>query len=268
MSKWRAVAASAIGTSHSKSQAPCQDYSKIEILSDSDGRSVLVIVVSDGAGSAKKADVGSRLICENFEGFVAAHFSKGYKVADINSEVAKDWITQTRNALDAWARQENENIKDYAGTLLAAVLGDSESVFIHLGDGAIVVADETIEWTWVTWPQRGEFANTTYFLTDESSSEKVEISIINRRIDEVAIFTDGIEPLVLHYSSKTVHSPFFDQMFPIVRQSEVDGYNGDLSKSLVAYLGSPHVCERTDDDKTLVLATRRLKVAQADKRSA
>lgn len=76
-------------------------------------------------------------------------------------------------------------------------------------------------------------------------------------IDEVALFTDGIESLVLHYASKTVHNRFFDNMFAPVRALEKEGMDADLSKELEKYLASPAVCERTDDDKTLILAKRR-----------
>jgi hypothetical protein len=76
-------------------------------------------------------------------------------------------------------------------------------------------------------------------------------------IDEIALLSDGIEPLVLHYASQTVHAPFFNRMFGPVRRSEVIGEDRALSQNLEGYLASPAILERTDDDKTLVLATRR-----------
>jgi hypothetical protein len=47
-------------------------------------------------------------------------------------------------------------------------------------------------------------------------------------------------------------------MFKQVRQSSVDGFDEQLSTNLDKYLSSPRVCERTDDDKTLLMATRRI----------
>jgi hypothetical protein len=84
----------------------------------------------------------------------------------------------------------------------------------------------------------------------------MEFGSTPHRIDEVAVFSDGIENLVLHSATRTVHAPFFDAMFPPVRQHP-SGFAADLSLGLEKYLLSPLICDRTDDDKTLVLATRR-----------
>jgi len=54
-----------------------------------------------------------------------------------------------------------------------------------------------------------------------------------------------------------VFEPFFDKMFPAVRALPESGLDEKLSEALAKYLDSPAICQRTDDDKTLVLATRR-----------
>jgi hypothetical protein len=74
-------------------------------------------------------------------------------------------------------------------------------------------------------------------------------------VSEIAVFTDGIEPLVLHYATKTVFSPFFENMFPAIRNSQAQGEDQALSDALASYLGSDAINSRTDDDKTLVLAS-------------
>ena len=53
---WKAIARSAIGTSHIKQQMPCQDYGDYKIIDDA-----IIGVVADGAGSAKYSDVGAKL---------------------------------------------------------------------------------------------------------------------------------------------------------------------------------------------------------------
>ena len=103
----------------------------------------------------------------------------------------------------------------------------------------------------------GEFANTTYFATEDYAADHLAFEKTAGRIDEVALFSDGIEPLVLHYATKSVHAPFFDRMFPAVRGLGPPGRDAALSDALAAYLDSPAICERTDDDKTLILASRR-----------
>lgn len=53
---WKAIARSAIGTSHTKQQMLCQDYGDYKIVNDA-----IIGVVADGAGSAKYSDIGAKL---------------------------------------------------------------------------------------------------------------------------------------------------------------------------------------------------------------
>jgi hypothetical protein len=141
--------------------------------------------------------------------------------------------------------------------MLFALIGVETAVFLQIGDGVIVVNDQDQHWSWVFWPERGEFANTTFFVTDAAAADHLRFEQRHVSIDEVALLSDGIEPLVLHYASRTVHAPFFDRMLGPVRRSKVVGEDLALSQDLEGYLSSPAILERTDDDNTLVLATRR-----------
>jgi hypothetical protein len=125
-----------------------------------------------------------------------------------------------------------------------------------VGDGAIVVREGPEEWCYIFWPQHGEYINTTRFITDTSSLDQLEFTVTANAIHEVAMFSDGIEPLVLQYATNTVHSPFFNQMIAPVRGLSQPGFDTPLSQHLSTYLSSPLICSRTDDDKTLLLASR------------
>lgn len=254
---WRIAAASAIGTSHLKQGTICQDSHACRILEDGAGKAVAVLVVSDGAGSAPRADKGSDLACRTVVEAVEVFLAEGKRVGDIGLDVARSWIEMCQAAIAFQADEDGATARDYACTLLAAVVGDSAAAFLQIGDGAMVVADETGEWVWVHWPQRGDYANTTYFVTEDGAADQLAFDLVERRVDEVSVFSDGIEALVLHYATKTVHAPFFDRMFAPVRASEMEGLDRSLSAGLERYLATPLVCERTDDDKTLILATRR-----------
>src|SRR5207247_3692520 len=56
---WRAIGKSVVGTSHLKGQLPCQDYSHY-LRCQVGGECVLVVGVSDGAGSAALSHLGSQ----------------------------------------------------------------------------------------------------------------------------------------------------------------------------------------------------------------
>ncbi len=262
--RWRIAAASTIGTSHTKQGTVCQDSHACRIFADREGKAIAALVASDGAGSASRADEGSQIACSTIIEAIEVFLADGNRVVDIGLDVARSWVEMVQTAITFQAAEDRMTARDYACTLLVAVLAEDAAAFLQIGDGAMVVADEVGEWTWVHWPQRGDYANTTFFVTEEWAADRLAFDLVSGSIDEVALFTDGIEALVLHYATKTVHAPFFEKMFAPVRASEAENVNEALSAGLERYLASPAVCNRTDDDKTLILATRRASTMTVD----
>lgn len=253
--QWRIAAASATGTSHARLGTPCQDYAITKVYQDADECDVLLVVVSDGAGSAAKAEIGSSIACSTVAEAVEVYLADGGRVEAIDIEVARCWLRMVQSAIATHAEDDAAVVRDYACTLLVAVVGENAAATIQVGDGAIVVS-EGDGWSWAHWPQRGEFANTTFFVTDDRAENQMAFASSKGRVIELAAFSDGIEPLVIEYATQTVFEPFFDKMFPAVRAVKDGGLCDKLSTALASYLSSPSICERTDDDKTLVLATR------------
>jgi hypothetical protein len=254
---WRVTSACEIGSSHLSSGTPCQDSVDHSIFRTSEGP-VLVAVVCDGAGSAKYSEIGSWLAASTFVELVELHFESGGQILDITRDLVLLWISRVAERLRSRAAEDENDSKDYSCTLLAAIVGADAAVFSQIGDGAIVVSHgEADGWSWVFWPQHGEYANQTVFVLSANASDALEFSLAQRRIDEFAIFSDGIERMVLHGASKAVNDAFFNQMFIPVRASRARGLDRKLSEKLKAYLGSAVVNARTNDDKTLLMATRR-----------
>jgi hypothetical protein len=189
---------------------------------------------------------------------VEVYFEGGGRVADIDREKVVTWVEATAIRLIDRARDDGNSARDYACTLIAAIVGPDAAVFAQIGDGAVVVSHgEADGWSWVFWPQHGEYANQTTFILSSDATSALEFNLAPRRIDEFAMFSDGIERLVLHKATKTVNDAFFDQMFIPVRASKCRGLDQQLSEKLRGYLGSSIVNARTDDDKSLLMATRR-----------
>lgn len=218
---------------------------------------VVVAVVSDGAGSAAHADVASSSAVAYFCEAVEAYVEAGGSIRELDREKVAGWLRGLVVQIEARARELGHSVRDYACTLLMAIVSSDAAAFMQLGDGAIVVSHGKEDgWAYVFWPQHGEYANTTNFVVSPNAESLFEFEVAPRRIDEFALFSDGIEKLVLHDASKSVHQPFFDNMFPPVRAARDAGALVMLSSGLERYLSSPAICERTDDDKTLVLASR------------
>lgn len=254
---WRAASACEVGTSHIGSGTPCQDNAAHGIIRTKEGP-VLVAVVCDGAGSSAHSEIGSWLASTTFLELVEVHFENGGRLVDIDRDKVVGWIASTAERLTVRAREDGNTPKDYSCTLIAAIVGNKAAAFAQIGDGAIVVSHgEADGWSWVFWPQHGEYANQTVFVLSDNAVDALEFSLAPRRIDELAMFSDGIERMVLHGATKAVNAPFFDKMFVPVRASKARGLDQNLSEKLKNYLGSPVVNARTNDDKTLLMATRR-----------
>jgi hypothetical protein len=138
---------------------------------------------------------------------------------------------------------------------VSAIVFNDHAVISHIGDGACVLRKRgSMSWEVPSWPAHGEYASSTYFVTDDPQPN-LQFSLIEGEVSELAVFSDGIERLVLDFSNKTAFEGFFDPMFrPLATLGP--GRERSLSASLRKYLDSPHVLERTDDDKSLVMAKR------------
>lgn len=254
---WRIAAASSTGTSHTKSGLPCQDSVRVKLVNLAQGP-ILISAVSDGAGSASHSEIGSRAAVTTATNLIESYLEAGGTIPTIDHATALSWLAQVQATISSLAAEVDASARDFACTLMVAILGTDSSAFLQIGDGAMVVREEGDDgWSYVFWPQHGEYVNTTNFVTSSNASTVMEFACPARRIESFASFSDGIESLVLHYATKTVHDPFFNAMIEPVRLAATEGLDDGLSESLKRYLSSDRVCGHTDDDKSLVLATRR-----------
>lgn len=249
------MAASVTGTSHAKTQSPCQDSHRFDIINGP--APVVVLIASDGAGSASRSDQGSHSACQELYDNVRLFIDEGGQLRDVSRDTAAQWIENAAGAVQQAADREGLPLREFACTLLAAIVSAEHALFLQIGDGGMVFwAHGEDDWCLATWPQHGEYINTTCFLTEPSSRETFEFVSTTQPIYEIAVFSDGIEPLVLHYATRSVHGPFFDAMLPVVRSAPVSGFDSVLSDQLARYLASPTITNRTDDDCTLLMASR------------
>jgi hypothetical protein len=255
---WKFILTSIAGTSHVATDTPCQDSSACEVLDDTNGSSVLIAVVADGAGSAKCAEAGAALACSYFVSRIRRHLQSKAPLGDIDHELVRNWIADFQAEVITQCGSGDLVPRDFASTLLAAAIGNDEGLFFQIGDGAIVIADseEPENYRWVFWPQQGQYANETNFATEDNATEKIEFNIVNRRIDELTLFTDGLQGLTLDYQSRQAHAPFFTPIFEWLR-SAPELNSKTYTDSLNAFLNTERINDRTDDDKTIVIATRR-----------
>jgi hypothetical protein len=89
----------------------------------------------------------------------------------------------------------------------------------------------------------------------EDAPAIIQIERREGAVHELAMFSDGLERLVLDMTARTVHAPALRPIFGWLAATEPTP-GGAPSDVVAAYLNSANVNRRTDDDKTLVMATR------------
>lgn len=250
---WNSVFDSVRGTSHIEAGTPCQDCCRVAELIDNNS-TYLVIVIADGAGSASHSEIGSSVACDEFLKAIDTAIKAGGVSPDATRDDAVNWCMQIRRSLEATALSMGAPVRQLACTLLGAIVADDYAIYLQIGDGAIVVSGED-QLEVVFWPQSGEYLNQTYFVTDDNFAGWLQFTCRQERVTSIGAFTDGLERLALSFDKHEVHGPFFATMLTTLRsQQDVE----PLFSALRRFLESPSVIERTDDDKTLILATRRL----------
>jgi hypothetical protein len=248
---WKTLCQSVPGTSHRRQQKPCQDYGTACSVPLPHER-VLILACSDGAGSAEYSQLGARLACEAAVRTIAAALQATGGLPVTRTLEAAAWVRPVHEALAAAAAARQIDLRQMACTLLFAVLGERGAAFGQIGDGAIV-AQLGGRFEHMHWPQAGQYFNTTFFVTDPNFEAHLECLWCSQPVDEVALFTDGLQSLALDFAARQAHGAFFAPMFAALRREPAFE---SLLAPLAAFLDSPAVTQRTDDDKTLILATR------------
>lgn len=242
---WRWAAASAIGTSHVRSGDRLQDAFTVSAL----GNGYVLSVVSDGAGSAKFGFSGAWLTCRVLKVRFREWLSENEALPD--DDTLKDWIDEIRDRISIAADRRDTSPRQFAATLASLLITSKCILALHIGDSAIVGRCGS-EWDAICWPENGDYASTTFFITDDPEP-RLNIVRQDRQHDAFALFSDGVGDLALSVLDRRAHPGFFNPMMRPVDRATVSGKLPELSQKLRSYLAGPSVCERTDDDKTLVL---------------
>ncbi len=242
---WRWASASVIGTSHIQNGDRLQDAYAVSKL----GNGYIFAVVSDGAGSAKFGAYGAWLTCR----FLSVRFREWVQENPElpTDEDLADWIDELRDRISSTATQRETTPRQLAATLAAIVVAPHETATLHIGDSA-VVGRKCGEWDVLCWPENGGYASSTYFVTDDPEP-RLNITRHPRDHDAFALFSDGAGDLAFSHLEQAAYSRFFDPMMRPADAAAGEGRLVELSAKLATYLAGPSVCERTDDDKTLIL---------------
>jgi len=208
-----------------------------------------IIVVCDGAGSKIFGGVGSNYLCR-----VLIRHLRLTKPSDhvIFRETIETAIDSFRCVIERLCRQKNLKVtlEDFACTMMVCfrqIYADRTLNYCaHLGDGAIFYLDNAFENAeFVSLPENGEYANQTYFVTDENWLDHLRIHSPPDEALNLILMTDGVTPMALKNNE-----PFFDFVRPLM--SFLDNSSShEGGQSLAKMLSSKKSMAISPDDKSV-----------------
>ena len=247
---WRVIGASVTGPSHGRHGTLCQDAHRYRLLPNG----VLIAAVADGASTADRSQEGADIAV----GHSLIVLEEALRSDGPNDEA--EWrnllttaFTSAQQALTEKAVTAGGSIDNYATTLTCVVTNATWTAIAQIGDGATVVERTDDEMETIVCPQRGEYANTTQFLSMSDMLSHLDMSIATDPVNAIVIMTDGLWRLGLKMPQHKPHVPFFRPLIEFVRELDDE----ELGRhQLEDFLSSDRVAARSDDDKTIVLAAR------------
>ena len=138
---WLVVQACVRGTAHEQMELPCQDACGVRKVACGENE-IVVAVISDGAGSAKHAEIGSRVVVDTL---LRAVESDTVEYAAAQRPLVEKWFTAAREALEQKGREMNCQLTDLACTLLLAVIWPQGVVLAGIGDGAWIAQGTKVQ---------------------------------------------------------------------------------------------------------------------------
>lgn len=255
---WRIAAATAVGASHSRDNAPNQDAVDHRLVELGYGQ-VAIVAVSDGAGSAPRSDEGSKIAVNAVVTAIADGINKQPAAAfgeHLAESLVRNAIEGTKNEVVRHARRQNVSPHELASTLIVAFASESLLTAAQVGDGAVIAFDiDGGDAKTLCSAHTGEHANETIFIT--SRSKPHEIASVGHasgyEYDGMALITDGLQGLALKMPEREAFLGFWN---PILNDLAQTDEPDAVSERLHAFISGKRVQSRTTDDVTIAIGVR------------
>lgn len=182
---WDSYHCEAQGPGHLRLGTPCQDKTASACHGDCH-----VIVLADGAGSARLSHEGAEHIARVSATFFSRNFHRLWGTEDaaaVRAEIAEC----LQGELYSMAIARNCEQRALASTLLVAAVCGERYLLLHLGDGVIAYRRGGQLRT-ASAPENGEYANCTHFTTSPRLEQHLRLYKGELRgIDGFVLMSDG-----------------------------------------------------------------------------
>ena len=272
------MGASVQGNGHISSNIPCQDHSAYEYLGEGWG----IAITSDGAGSAKHSDVGSKITVSRTMHYMKTIVeSEGWiKKNELPSEIrwtklALKGLRLVHDDVQKFAGQKGIEFKSLSATVIVVIHSPFGLLVAHVGDGRSGYRDMNGEWHSMSTPHKGEEANQTIFIPSEfwdipfyemSGVMVPEARVINQPVSAFTLMSDGCENTSWLYNQlnkttgkfydpNTPHKGFFEPLCETLQQSRKQGKSeNERASEWYQFIkeGNQKFKDETDD-KTMIL---------------
>jgi hypothetical protein len=213
----------------------------------------LVAATADGAGSARFGGAGAKEATLAFLRLGRDLLCERVSVSSVTEADGRELVSAIRQSIVDLAREGQQEPRELSTTLVGALVFEDGAVFLQVGDGAAVARCDG-DFEIMLWPEPSEYINTTNFVTDPDSADRMLFRRIEGTVRDLALLTDGLQYLVIDHKERIPHQPFFLRMSE--RLAAVPGHDEEASRWLEAVLASDQVTKRSDDDTSIIIAKR------------
>lgn len=251
------------GSMHAKADMPCQDYC---ITAESAGCTILA--AADGVSSCERSDIGSRLACEaavktvkmtagsckDEEELVKRLLSVTFReklTAAWISMIMEEMKTEHKTEHPETAAEQMEKFYKYASTLMFAVITENWYVVGNLGDGQVLVFNDTFGVKLRVHPPK-ESSKVRCLVNERCAREDFQVAKFARKdFNGILLSTDGI------YESMEPGSHFYQYAVQMKKRFQEQETMQPYQPFCYKEEGEPYKdfsVMRTGDDCTIALA--------------
>ena len=244
MKQWKAIACSCIGVLHQQNQLPNQDYADYVIVDET----TLIGAVSDGSGSAKYSEEGAQVAVKTSIDYLKNNATDLTSEEEINTQLIQ-LVTEVRADLEKKAQELDCRFEDLACTLMVFTATPQRLAAMQIGDGFMVIRPQDNDFELLFTPDKGEYANETYFITAQNAEQNVRMKILEEEVSFICVATDGLEKVAIKIQNDQPFTPFFTPLEQYILTTP----NLETDEYLEQFLNSERLNAKTQDDKTILL---------------
>ena len=241
---WKSYGAAVQGKNHERIGLPCQDA-----VYTLEQKGVQVVALADGAGSAAYAQEGAQCAVVRVAQVLCDRFDR--LMTEPSRRVVHEMLLYpVQEALNVTARSYEAPLREVACTLLAVAVRGDDYLVVHVGDGVIGCWKEG-NLKVASAPERGEFANTTTFVTSSDALVKLQVLRGTQpKLDGFILMSDGCELSLLNHRDGAL-APCVGDLF---RRGEL--FAPTPMEDYLKTLLWERIRGKTGDDCSLVLLCR------------